>query len=161
AFGLALLLVGAAASGPSGEARADRRERSRPILISNAPAPAATVWQLRFATVNGRLALLSAGADKLVRSWSIEQEPDGNEGMKVELREAGKINWNVYRENVGAIYAMDAAEDGQGTRLAFGGFGRKASQVNVLYAEDPNRAVSLIDSRKDNQSVKSLDLHYD
>ncbi len=128
------------------------------MLVSGASAPTATVWQLRFAEVNGRPVLFAAGADKFVRAWAIEEV-----GGRVRLAEAGKISWSVYREQVGAINAMDVVGDGERTRLAFGGFGRKASQVNLLYAEDPDQALSLLDRDllDPSQVVKSLDLHYD
>jgi WD40 repeat protein len=46
-------------------------------------------------------------------------------------------------------------------RLAFGGFGRKAAQVNVLYAEEPDYALSLTASTNDNEPVSALDLDDD
>lgn len=141
--------------------RADRRDRSRPILISNVPAPTATVWQLGFAEVKGELTLFSAGADKMVRLWRIQEEPGEGGLAKVQLRAAGRITWSVYRENIGAIYAMKAVNDGVGTRLAFGGYNRKSAQVNVLYADEPNYSLSLYATLLNNQPVSSLDLYYD
>ncbi len=155
ALGLAFLLFVSSAQAQQQLGGAERRFRSQPMLIPGVAAPTAVVRSLAFTQLgNGRVWLYSAGDDKLVRRWVFAP---GQSALRME--EAQKIVWPVFRDMRGVIYAMDAENFGGQSKVAFGGFGVKPSQVNVVDVAKPDLAERLLhDDLLARQVVWSMDM---
>jgi WD40 repeat protein len=119
----------------------ERRARSRPILRVRSEYPTAPVWRLAFVADDAGTWLYSAGFDKVVRRWQLAE--DGRGGYRLEA--AGTLTWPIYRGVRGSIYALDVRSEKLGHRVAMGGFGAMASQVNLLHAHKPENARALVD----------------
>ena len=99
-----------------GTAQADLRDITQPIPVVNSGGHTAPVRSLIFASRDGSQ-LLSAGMDKIINVWNLNEAPPGL---------ARTIRPRIWRGYAGAIYAMALSpkpdRDGQRT-LAVAGFG--------------------------------------
>jgi WD40 repeat protein len=138
---VALLLLNATAL-PAQERFVEGFSRTRPILRPASDVPAGTIRQIRFGgDAQSGFTLYSAGDDKLVRHWSInDRGPQG-----VQLDSTGVTSWPIFRAIRGVIYAFDVQRTSLGDRIAFGGVGTKTPQVQLLHRQRPSAAQLLVD----------------
>ncbi len=115
-----LVLALVALPGRAGPAtQGDRRDREAPEFLLETGGRTATCDVLTF-TPSGD-ALLAAGDDKVVRSWTV-----GDKG----LAPGSVLRWSVWREQRGSIYAI--ALDPTAKRVAVAGTGVRTDLVVVL-----------------------------
>ncbi|HVS35226.1 MAG TPA: hypothetical protein VMS17_06560, partial [Gemmataceae bacterium] len=103
------------------DAQSSRRGREDPELVVENGYRTGACDDLRF-TPDGKR-LLAIGDDKVVRVWSFA---DG----KIDPQSVRVLRWGIWREQRGAIYAMDISADGK--RVVIGGLGAANSMVALL-----------------------------
>jgi WD40 repeat protein len=120
-FRLVLMSVLAGLGYPgAGLGEGTSRDRTTPGLILNTVGRTAACDALIF-TADGKY-LLAAGDDKVVRTWSLQEN---------RLIPEKKLRWSIFREQRGAIYAL--ALSPHETQVAIGGLGvRIGATVAVL-----------------------------
>ncbi|NOX53290.1 MAG: WD40 repeat domain-containing protein, partial [Planctomycetes bacterium] len=115
---------------------------TRPILRARSDVPLGVIRQLRFdRDRDGRLWLYSAGDDKVVRRYLINEAP-------FELLPIQVLRWPIARGDRGLIYAMDVGHwEGRSSVIAIGGIGAYChSQVNLLSPSDPQQGGVILNS---------------
>ena len=103
------------------DAENSRRDREDPELVIEDGGRTGACDDLRF-TPDGKQ-LLAVGDDKVIRVWSFA---DG----KIDPKSVRVLRWGVWREQRGAIYAMDLSPDGK--CVAVGGVGAIGPTVALL-----------------------------
>jgi WD40 repeat protein len=114
---LPLVVVAAAPA----QVQIDRRDRQNPELIVEAGGRLSTCDQLKF-TPKGDY-LLAVGDDKVVRLWRTV-------GGRLDDLGLPPMRWSTWREQRGAIYAVDVSADGR--RVVIAGYGMPSTAVVVL-----------------------------
>src|SRR5690606_7659871 len=112
-------------------AQDDRRDRQDPELVLNVNGRVAACDALQFTPAGDRL--LAVGDDKVVSIWPYAEKKLNQPAFK-------QRRWPVWREQRGAIYAMDV--DPQGKRVVIGGLGPKTTTVAIL-ATDRDEVIDL------------------
>ena len=123
-LGVAALIVLGGASLQRVGAQADLRDITQPIPVVNSGGHSAPVRSLIFASRDGSQ-LLSAGLDKIINVWSLNEAPPGL---------ARTIRPRIWRGYAGAILALALSSkpdvDGQRT-LAVAGFGVQSTRGEI------------------------------
>src|SRR5262245_2235706 len=123
----------------------DRRERREPSIILNTGGRTGTCDVLKF-TPDGRY-LLAAGDDKVVTVYPvIEEKRLDSAGVKY-------LRWPAWREQRGALYAMDISPDGK--LVAVGGVGLLDSTVAVIDRES-EKIVHFVDLRRTKENLYAV-----
>lgn len=135
---------------PSAHAQDDRRDRQDPEIVLNVGGRVATCDALSFSPTGDRL--FAVGDDKVVAIWPYHEK-------KLDQTAFTQRRWPIWREQRGAIYAMDV--DAKGERVVIGGIGAKTTTVAVL-ATNKDEILHLLnpESKGENfHSVRSVAFH--
>ncbi len=155
ALGLPLMLLSSTeASAQDGNQGIARRARNRPILRVKSAVPTAPVRDLEFAAdPDGTVWLYSGGQDKVVRRWRL----DADNGRLIHDE---ALRWPIFRGIRGVILELAVHQQGARHRIAVGGIGAKAPQVNIIEPGAPQNALSLVDlATAGRQNVHTVNFH--
>lgn len=128
----------------------DRRHRMHPDLVLETGGRTGTCDVLRF-TDDGKF-LLACGDDKVVRVW----RHDAGKLTEPKPPYSPVLRWSAWREQRGAIYALDLHPNKEKEHIAIAGFGMRTDPMAVVLERATGNFVRGFDRKREGEFPFSL-----